>query len=489
MENLENIINTKTLTNLVNLKNIVDTDNPKYEEYRNNIGKIIKHNAHLYITINQLELYHLTFKKHQDTLLINVLNSINNLGCLQLKDEHHTIDRTNILTPFKTTINYNCLEDFYYLLDDEVLINIKKIFEATLIKLLKPYTNGIKKQIEVLNDIKVPEQRTPEWYIQRNNMISASDSYYACKNDHLSDYNKTIKKKLDRVEQPKFTATKATLHGTLFEIVTQVVYETRFGVHIREYGCLPHPNYSYIGASPDGIVDKVNDPTSLDQISKIGRMVEIKNPVSRKITDEVPIGYFYQTQQQMAVCNLQVCDFVESSITKNEEYMSLNDMLTDKLDLQLMDELSPEDLKDFIQNHNIPLQNLANNGMEKGVLLWFQRKGDDRDENLGVLHPLDIPYEERGINIWVNKQISEHRMKGYTHFQTYFWKLHKYDIKTVLFDQNLWDNKIFPGLTYFWKDVIEKRTMSEEAFQEWLDKTSSKKRKVGDKNTITYNFI
>ena len=50
-----------------------------------------------------------------------------------------------------------------------------------------------------------------------------------------------------------------------------------------EFGCIPHPTYPYIGASPDGI--------NIDSESnKYGRMLEIKNIVNREITGYTKTG-------------------------------------------------------------------------------------------------------------------------------------------------------------------------------------------------------
>jgi hypothetical protein len=48
-----------------------------------------------------------------------------------------------------------------------------------------------------------------------------------------------------------------------------MIYETLYSTKLGEYGCIRHPKYDYIAASPDGInVDSNNE--------RYGRMVEIK---------------------------------------------------------------------------------------------------------------------------------------------------------------------------------------------------------------------
>ena len=65
-------------------------------------------------------------------------------------------------------------------------------------------------------------------------------------------------------------------------------YEYTHKTKVEDYGCITFDNYSFLGASPDGI--------NVDQESyRYGRMLEIKNPVNR-ILDGNPkkdIGFRY----------------------------------------------------------------------------------------------------------------------------------------------------------------------------------------------------
>jgi hypothetical protein len=97
--------------------------------------------------------------------------------------------------------------------------------------------------------------------------------------------------------------------GQKYEAVTAMIYEAKNGTKLGEYGCIVHPKWRFLGASPDGInVDPESD--------LYGRMVEIKNIVNRDI-DGVPLdAYWVQMQLQMEVCDLDECDFVETRIKK-----------------------------------------------------------------------------------------------------------------------------------------------------------------------------
>jgi hypothetical protein len=107
--------------------------------------------------------------------------------------------------------------------------------------------------------------------------------------------------------------------GQKYEPVSVLYYEHLNNTKVSEFGCIPHANYSYIAASPDGIV--------CDENSNIyGRMLEIKNVVSREINGIPKMEYWVQMQIQMEVCDLNECDFLE---TKFLEYFGVEDYKED----------------------------------------------------------------------------------------------------------------------------------------------------------------
>ena len=172
-------------------------------------------------------------------------------------------------------------------------------------------TNEIRKQINYLRNLPQPDQRTDTWHKFRYNMITASNAYKAYgsqskQNELICDKCKPLS-----LEYTKSRYTESPFHwGTKFEPVSVLYYEYLYDTTIEDFGCLPHPKYSYIGASPDGINV---DPSS----GLYGRMLEIKNPTTRQITGIPKEEYWVQMQLQMEVCGLNHCDFLE---TKFYEY-------------------------------------------------------------------------------------------------------------------------------------------------------------------------
>jgi hypothetical protein len=94
--------------------------------------------------------------------------------------------------------------------------------------------------------------------------------------------------------------------GIRFEPVVKQIYEYKYNAIVKELGRLIHPTYNKCSASPDGLVYSSDIP------NKVGRLVEIKCPVTREIDGSVPKDYYAQMQMQLHVTQLQNCDYVEA---------------------------------------------------------------------------------------------------------------------------------------------------------------------------------
>lgn len=182
--------------------------------------------------------------------------------------------------------------------------------------------------IKMLGSIKYPAQRSPEWYLSRDGLFSASSMYKVFGSTAL--LNSLIYEKCNTGNKPVISnavlgpseATNPMSWGVKYEAVSAAVYmhKNPRTVVRTDYGCIRHPVYSCIGASPDGINVSPMNP------DKYGRMVEIKNIVNRDITGIPKWEYWIQMQFQMEVCRLSKCDFVE---TRFMEYHSADDFYAD----------------------------------------------------------------------------------------------------------------------------------------------------------------
>ena len=214
----------------------------------------------------------------------------------------------------------------------------KRSYNKSYIRSNKINYVKIDNQLEKLKSIIQPEQRSDEWYIFRNSTLTASNIWKV----FVSDYSQTqlILEKCEPLDINKFkvTNTNSPLHwGQKYEPVSILYYEYIHNTKVSEFGCIPHKDYSYIAASPDGII--------CDGSSNLfGRMLEIKNVVSREITGIPKMEYWIQMQLQMEVCDLNECDFLETKFIQyesEEEYREDNETEYKGVILQYLKDESP----------------------------------------------------------------------------------------------------------------------------------------------------
>jgi len=299
-------------------------------------------------------------------------------------------------------------------------------------------------KIQTLREKPQPEQRTPEWYSRRNNLITASAASKAFGTQ--ASVNQLIYEKCKKhtvgggTEDggagvsggPLQGSVNSPLHwGQRYEPVTVMVYEYRNKTKLGEFGCIQHDNYPFIGASPDGI--------NVDPTSRIyGRMVEIKNIVNREITGKPKEEYWIQTQIQMEVCDLDECDFVE---TRFKEYDSEAEYLAD--------------------THGV--SGNTKRGNEKGIILWFQTAPALTQQ--GYVSPPIQLYEYAPIGVttadeeyteWEAAVFAKHQKSGSIWVRTIYWFLDEYSC--VLVRRNrLWFSEAVKVLQRVWTMIEEER--------------------------------
>jgi putative phage-type endonuclease len=165
-------------------------------------------------------------------------------------------------------------------------------------------------KLEVLRTSPGIEQRTPEWYAMRDTMITASDLAQAVGKGKFGTQNQFLIKKSGYEDVPFDPTIPPLKWGTMYEHVSNAIYEDVTGTKVYEFGLLPHPHLSWFGCSPDGITEN-------------GVMVEIKTPYRRLIKPgEVLEQYEYQIQGQLDVCELDECDFIEVELKEYEDMKS-----------------------------------------------------------------------------------------------------------------------------------------------------------------------
>ncbi len=139
------------------------------------------------------------------------------------------------------------------------------------------------------------EQRSPEWLALRENMLTASDAATAI---GANPYEKPHDLLVKKVGKKKWDGNEATRRGTELEPIARDMYDARYNRRSHEIGLVQHPVHKWLGGSPDGVTED-------------GLLIEIKCPLTRKITPKVPKHYIAQIQVLMEILELEECDFIQ----------------------------------------------------------------------------------------------------------------------------------------------------------------------------------
>lgn len=342
-----------------------------------------------------------------------------------------------------------------------------------------------RQQYEKLNSIIYPAQRSPEWYIQRDGKITASDAGVVIgENKYEQPYRMIVKK-----TRETFQNNEATYHGKKYEDIAKLIYEYRVNVLVKEFGMVEHPIVKCLGASPDGIVTPYkNDGIHLTSL--VGRMLEIKVPLRRqicktgKVKGEIcPIYYWDQVQLQMECCDLDECDFWQCTIC---EYPNR--------DIFINDTCKSEPFRS------------KTTSFEKGCLIQLLPhdkivKRTDKNylkivhEYANFIHPPKIEMTPEDCDEWIKNTIKdiEKTHPNYVLDRVIYWYLKVSHNVTIKRDKQWFeDNK--HKYEKMWEDItlIRSSQLYKDIFLGFVDATS-----LGDKdynieplrNTIIFNFI
>jgi putative phage-type endonuclease len=138
------------------------------------------------------------------------------------------------------------------------------------------------------------DQRSEEWFRMRETMLTASDIAAALGQNHFKSPDTLILEKCGYKREQGFNVN--TQRGIDLEPMVRCLYDQRTGSRTHEFGLEPHPVYSWLGGSVDGITES-------------GILVEIKCP--NKLCNKIPDYYFPQVQILMEINGLEECDFVQ----------------------------------------------------------------------------------------------------------------------------------------------------------------------------------
>jgi putative phage-type endonuclease len=333
---------------------------------------------------------------------------------------------------------------------------------------LPPNVEKIQAQLDHLRNKPQPVQRTEEWYQFRHNLITASELSKVFETQ--SQQNNLIYSKCKPWEpMGRCNNPASPLHwGQKYEPLSVMLYEHIYQTKVGEFGCIQHETLPFLGASPDGINI---DPSS----PRFGRLLEIKNVLSREI-DGIPLKeYWIQMQAQMEVCNLDECDFLE---TKFVEYDGYREYIADK----------------FVQGSVIEDNNDRDNQpKEEG-----KKEGEEEEEEE---HTFSCPYKFKGCvmmfmlpntntpvyefkplmlndddeeTVWEEETIRRYELKGYQWITNIYWKLQVFSCVLVLRNR-FWFQASVPQIRDMW-DTIERERLA--GYDHRAPKSRSKKIEV-----------
>lgn len=304
----------------------------------------------------------------------------------------------------------------------------------------------ILEKMEILKQLKLPEQRSEEWYKIREGVLTASSLADAIGEGHFCTRDQLMIQKCGgpRGEVPF----EIVEWGVKYEPVATSFYEKLNNLTVLEFGLVPHPEFTIFGASPDGICD-TDSPEDY-----IGRMLEIKCPPKRQFTDEVPRHYWMQMQGQLECCNLEECDFLQVKFT---EYLSENEYIEDN------------PLKEGIMKEGVSSLNLP-----KGLVIAFIQKNENDNPTIKYEYSeLYSSYE--CIKKWSDNILNDYNNGDFKYdtFKLHWWRIERYECTLVGRDRDWWLS-VQPKIIDFWEDVLHYR---EVGIQEFIDKKEEKKTK------------
>lgn len=277
---------------------------------------------------------------------------------------------------------------------------------------------SVKKQNSHLSELKDVKQRTNEWYELRHNILTASNIWKTFSTD--SQRNSLIYEKcspyIPKNTQNSNVNTSSPLHwGVKYEPLTIMLYEAKNNTKIDEFGCIQHPEYDFIGASPDGI--------NVKEGNLFGRMVEIKNIVNREITGMPSEAYWIQMQIQMECCNIDLCDFIE---TRFKEY---------------------ETEEEFY--------NEINKELNRGIILHYIDKTLEQSQTPHYEYmPLHIELDRETIKKWIKDKNME--KSDYILYEVKYWYLDEYMCVSVRRNQ-LWFQEAIHKIKDIWNIIGSER--------------------------------
>jgi hypothetical protein len=302
------------------------------------------------------------------------------------------------------------------------------------------------------------EQRSAAWYAARNQRITASEFGKLLKTanartNYAIDKAERILHPLTLEQRQHRPSGKACVHGIRFEPVCDLVYRTvcRPGVVTEEFGMLvsSDPSLSFLGASPDGIC---TDASAFPE-SFTTRLVEYKSPYSRPIVHgRIKDEYLAQMQGQMAVIDVDECDFLECALKEVSrevamEGMEQNQMAKEDTLLSSSSSSSSSNIRHLQPASNDhrphPLSNTSHQHV--GAFLEFPTQYPHATVFGAVDH-----VDDTSVMALLDTLPSDHAREM---ANLCYWKMDDYQLVTVYRNRDTFQTSILPRLRETWEMV------------------------------------
>src|SRR3989338_5340478 len=272
-------------------------------------------------------------------------------------------------------------------------------------------------KLDSLRRIPQYPQKSREWLNQRTNHITASTVAAALGLQGPVARRNLIINKISNGRLCGFTGSEATHWGERYEPVANMLYEFRRGCHLHEFGMIPHPQYPFLGASTDGITDRLTN-------------LEIKCPISREIGKTIPKHYWCQVQLQLEILDLQQSDFLECLFTEIDQ-------------------------NTFYENFYY-VDHVHFRHLEKGIQLetW-----DPTQQKLVYLYsPIRHHMNHLDMKSWEEQTLNSLSEQGLIYLNTIYWILKTYSC-TLIYRNRSWFQSVLPLLQSFWNEVNRYREL------------------------------
>ena len=293
-----------------------------------------------------------------------------------------------------------------------------------------------------------PTQRTQEWYEYRHNLMTASNIYKALGTDAQRNSIIFEKCKPFTVNKINHFSQDARQWGTIYEPISIMIYEHLYGTSVADFGCIQHPYYTCIGASPDGI--------NVDSSSaRFGRMIEVKNIVNREITTIPKEEYWIQMQVQMETCDLDECDFIETRFKEFEsEEAFYNDTSENQEKGVYLCFIALNQSSSHIAEDTTALS-VTEDSNTKTIYLGNTVNTENTPPPKYIYIPLDVSRDRESVNTWIHQQKMELR-SNYVLYSTHYWYLDEFSC--ILVKRNrMWFQAALPNILETWSIIEEER--------------------------------